>query len=155
MLVKDVIKNVQDAKLLNHTDDEINATLARMGKGKFTLKEKFGLAVLGVDTKDMQDMANCAKQVADADFGGDPKAAINFMNQLGNSGLAKLDFNQMVHNGTAHQLIAMSKTDPAQFQRVINGNYPDVKSLDQAIGTPAPKVASAAPQLRPAAPAMS
>ncbi len=154
MRVEDVIKNVQKAKLLEHSNDEISATLARMGKGKFTLKETFGLSVLGVDKKDMQDMALCAKQVADADFGGDAKTAINFMNQFGNTALAKLDFNQMVHDGAAHQLVVLAKTDPDQFQKIISGSYPDVQSLDKALGVePAPKVASAAPRLQPRAPA--
>lgn len=136
MQICDVCKNVEKAGLAKHPNDEINTTLVRMGRGKFSLTEKFELAVVGVKPQEMQDMALCAKQVVDQDFKGDAVKALAFMQQMNNTGISRLDFNTMVHQGTAHRLIALSESDPAAFNKVVSEKYTDIAQLNAALGVP-------------------
>ena len=147
MQVSQVWSNVDKAGLMGHNNDDINANLVRMGKGKFTLKEKFELAVIGVSTKDMQDMALCAKQVVDQDFAGDAKKALTFMRDMNSTNIAHLDFNDMVHQGAAHRLIALRESNPGEFGNVIKANYTNVAELNTALGAPRQQ-ASLAPSTR-------
>lgn len=144
MKVDDVCATVQKAGFDKKQNAEINATLDRMAKGKFSFTEKFEMGVAGVKGSDMQALAQGAKQIVDNDFRGDARAALAFMKDVQHTGIGKLDFTQIVASGTAHRLIELQKSNPDGFKHLCGGQYPDLASLNRAMGGGTPTTGPAA-----------
>jgi hypothetical protein len=157
MKVRDMWDKIVKAGMPDKSNQEITANLARMAAGKFSLKENFQMALIGTNGHEMQQVAIGAQQIIANDFKGDPKQALAFFNEVQRTGIGHLDFQQLVAGGQADRLAKLRQTDPAGYQRVLAGNYPDPASLGKALGmkladadaAPAPVQASRGPQLTP------
>ncbi len=157
MKVRDMWDKIEKAGFPSQTSAQINAGIAHIAAGKFSLMENFKMSVVGTNGKEMQQVALGAQRIIANDFKGDARAALAFFNEVQKSGIGNLDFQQLVVGGQADRLAKMKQTDPASYQRVLAGNYPDVATLGKALGMrvsegdPAPAMAATArgPQLTP------
>lgn len=114
-----------------------NANLAtRAAAAPFTTHAD--LLFKNTNEKTMILTANNALKLIDENFkdangNRDAKAGMKFLQDIKDTELGKMDFNQLVQRGDAHKLIKLHHRDPQAFAAIANNHYASAQELENAI----------------------